>query len=369
VTVRVEGLTETKLAATPVMTTTAPVVKDGNPAHACPGTNASGALEIATGGSWNGQWFGGEVTEGKFKGLGYSVETILGESYPFVSGSFWSFWVNNKAQEEGVCAIEMQPGDQVLLYPCHFEEGKECPNPLALEAPASVGVGDSVPVTVKRYAASGTATPAAGASIGGAVSGAMTDAGGHAAVTFSQAGRATLRATAANAVRTEATICVHNGNDGTCGAQAPNGTPAPTSASIVAPPYKGPYAVVAKATGVLDGHSYRRGKAPRLLAGTVAAHSRVSSVSIELWRTHRGRCWAFDGTRARFLGAGCSHGGFFKIPGARRFFKVSSSSSFSYLLPAALARGEYVLDIEATDSVGNVTRLARGTSRIRFYVR
>jgi hypothetical protein len=38
-------------------------------------------------------------------------------------------------------------------------------------------------------------------------------------------------------------------------------------------------------------------------------------------------------------------------------------------MPFALGRGEYVLDIEATDAAGNHTTLARGTSRIRFYVR
>ena len=41
VTVRVEGSTETKLPSTVVTTTTASVVKDGNPAHACSGTSAS----------------------------------------------------------------------------------------------------------------------------------------------------------------------------------------------------------------------------------------------------------------------------------------------------------------------------------------
>ena len=35
----------------------------------------------------------------------------------------------------------------------------------------------------------------------------------------------------------------------------------------------------------------------------------------------------------------------------------------------ALAPGRYVLDIEATDVAGNHTSLARGTSRIVFYVR
>jgi hypothetical protein len=373
VTVRIEGLNETKLAATQVTTTTAPVVKDGKPADACPGTNASGALDLATGGNWGGTWYGGKVEGGKFKGLGYSVETILGETYTFSSGSFWNFWVDNKAQEEGVCERELQPGDQVLLYPCHFEEGHECPNPLALEAPAAVGVGEPVPVTVKRYAGSGTATSAAGATVAGAATPALTDAAGHATLTFSHAGNVTLVATASNSVRTEAAVCVHSGNDGNCGTHTPTASPtvptATVSQPVLPPPYTGPFAIVARPTGVIDGHVYRRRNAPRVLAGSATAHTAVSAVSIELWREYRGRCYAYDGTRERFMSAGCAHGGFFKVPGASSFFKVSSASSFSYLLPFALARGEYVLDIEASDAAGNRTTLARGTSRIRFYVR
>src|SRR5204863_539992 len=91
VTVRVEGLTETKLPATTVTTTTEPFVKDGNPEHSCAGTSAAGALQTATAGSWEGTWF---------SGLGYSVETILGESHLFEEGSeanyYWSFWLDEK---------------------------------------------------------------------------------------------------------------------------------------------------------------------------------------------------------------------------------------------------------------------------------
>ncbi|HEX4187141.1 MAG TPA: hypothetical protein VHY83_04505 [Solirubrobacteraceae bacterium] len=371
VSVRVEGLNETKLPATQVTTTAAPVVKDGKPADACPGTNASGALELATGGSWSGAWFGGKVEEGKFKGLGYSVETILGETWTFSSGSFWNFWVDNKAQEEGVCERELQTGDQLLLYPCHFEEGQECPNPLALEAPSSAAAGEPVPVTVKRYAANGSATPAAGATISGGAAPATADSGGHATLTLSHAGAATLVATAPSAVRAEASLCVHSGNDGTCGTTGPAPTTnAPAPMNGPPSPYKGPFAVVATATGVLDGHVYSRSHSPRLIAGTVSAHTAVTSVSIELWRRFAGRCYAYDGTRGRFVRAGCTHAGFYKIPGlGGRFFKVSSTSSFSYLLPSALPRGEYVLDILATDAAGNRTTLARGTSRTRFYVR
>src|SRR5436305_2370075 len=59
VTLRVEGLAETKLPATAVTTTPAPVVKDGNPAHACSGTSALGALQLGTAGGWEGPWNSG----------------------------------------------------------------------------------------------------------------------------------------------------------------------------------------------------------------------------------------------------------------------------------------------------------------------
>jgi hypothetical protein len=371
--VRIEGLSETKLAATQVTTTTAPVVKDGKPADACPGTSAAGALELATGGNWAGTWYGGKVEEGKFKGLGYSVETILGETWTFSSGSFWNFWVDNKAQEEGVCEHEMQPGEQVLLYPCHFEEGHECPNPLALEVPSTAGVGEPVPVTVKRYAANGTAAPAAGATVTGASAPAVTDSEGHATLALSRIGNTVLGAAAANAVRAEAAICVASGNDGNCGTRAPSSSASQGVAgnTNTLPPtlYKGPFAIVARPTGLLDGHVYSRRSAPRVLAGFATAHTAVSSVSIELWRSYRGRCYSYDGVRERFTSAHCAHGGFFKIPGASSFFKVSSASTFSYLLPFALGRGDYVLDIQADDAAGNRTTLARGTSRVRFYVR
>jgi hypothetical protein len=55
--------------------------------------------------------------------------------------------------------------------------------------------------------------------------------------------------------------------------------------------------------------------------------------------------------------------------GSATFFAVSKEPSFSYLLPKGLSPGRYVLDIKATDVAGNTTSLARGTSRLVFYVR
>lgn len=362
VTVRVEGVTETKLPPTVVTTGTSPVVKDGNPAHACSGTSAAGALDLATGGNWGGPWN---------TGFGeYEIFSIEGESHPFEPGAaanyFWSFWLDEKESQVGACGAELQAGDRVLFFPSCF--GTACPPnpllPLAIEAPASANVGESVSVVVKRYSSEGEAAPMGGATIAGGSVPVTTDSAGHATLTFSSTGTVTLRASAPETVRTETNLCVHNGADGLCGTQSPASPQSSAgSGSVVTASgaqYKGPFALVAGVGSVLDGHVYRRGHAPRLLSGQIRAHASVTSVSLELRRRDGRRCFAYDGTTERFRRARCGTG---------TFFKVSNSGTFSYLLPEGLRRGRYVLDVQATDLAGNRTTLARGTSRLVFYVR
>jgi hypothetical protein len=357
VTVRVEGASQTLIPPTEVTTTSTPVVKDGNPAHACAGTSAAGALELATSGNWGGTWF---------SGLGYSVETIAGETHLFEEGAaanfFWGFWLNNKPATTGVCEAELSAGDSVLLFPECFSETGACPpspNPLGISAPGVAEAGSPIPVTVTSYAnGTGAPSPAAGATVtAGAVS-EKTDANGHATLTLTSPGNVVAHVSAPDSVRTEATICIHKGDDGTCGTQGSSGSGG--SGATAGAPYVGPFAVVAKAAGVIDNHVYSGAGAPKVLSGTVLAHTAVSSVSIRLRRSYKGRCYAYNGVSTRFLRARCGQGS---------FFKVSTTASFSYLLPAALKPGRYVLDIEATDAASNHTALARGTSRIVFYVR
>ncbi|HEY3959337.1 MAG TPA: hypothetical protein VGL68_02390 [Solirubrobacteraceae bacterium] len=363
VTVRVEGLSATKLPTTQVTTTTMPVVADGKAEDSCAGTSALGALQLATGGNWSGPW------NGEFKQ--YEIYTIEGETHVFekeaLANYFWSFWLDNKEASTGACEAELHGGDQVLFFPSCY--GTACPPeplPLGIEAPAAADVGESVPLTVARYSTKGEGAPASGATISGAQASATTGSTGHATVTFSAPGTYTLRATAPESVRTEATICVHAGNDGTCGTTKTSGVVTSTSGtttaagSVAAAPYKGPYALVAKASSVIEGHVYKRGNAPRVLSGRVLAHTTVTATSIELRREYKGRCYAFNGLTTRFARARCGGGS---------FFKVSSNGVFSYLLPAALSPGRYVLDIQATDAAGNRTTPARGTTRIVFYVR
>ncbi len=375
VTVRVVGAgNQTLVPLTQVTTTTTPVVKDGVPAHSCPGTNALGALQLATNGNWEGPW-SSEFDQ-------YEVLSIAGENHPFevpTAGKpthYWNFWLDNKEASAGACEAELHSGDSVLFFvgcSAVAAECQEAPNALdvlGIEAPATAEVNKPVTVTVRSYPVEGgPSAPAVGATVvgGGDASAAPTNAQGQATMIFSGDGKYALHATGSeegpSSVPAEVFICAHEGNDGTCGTTLPGSSPTTTSPFTAPPviPYKGAFALVAKTTGVLEGHVYRRGHAPRVLAGKVLAHAAVTSVSISLRRSYRGRCEAYNATRERLLAARCGKDSFFKV--------ASGGSSYSYLLPAQLPPGRYVLDTEATDAAGNRTALARGSSRFVFYVR
>ena len=119
----------------------------------------------------------------------------------------------------------------------------------------------------------------------------MSDPSGAVTITPTTAGSFTLRASkTGDAPSAPFAICVHNGNDGTCGTSAAaSGAPTGQSSGSVlgysSAPYKGPYAVVASLAGLLDSHRYPRGRAPRTLAGKVLAHTTVTSVSLRLRRS------------------------------------------------------------------------------------
>ncbi len=376
VSVRVEGLTETKVPLAQVTTTTEPVVKDGTPADSCPGTSAAGALQLATAGNWSGTWYGGEVKDGVFEGLGYSAEVIEGESHLFESGStadyYWSFWFNDKLEEEhGVCGVEMATGDRVLmLVECAGSTCPPNPTPLEIEGPATAAVGEPTTVTVTQYDTKGEPSPAVGAEIAWTGASATTDSQGHATLKFGSAGAYILRVTGASAgppaVRTEANICVHNGNDGTCGTQAPGNSPVVKSS-----PGSGGTTVnsepavieAAKIAGVKNGHLYSHRRAPRLLKGSVVvpAGGLLQKVQISLKRRYHGRCYGFDGRTVRFVAIKCKR--------AASFFSVGTEASFSYLLPARLPAGSYTYDIEAVNGTGQATKLVSGVSHVVFQVK
>jgi hypothetical protein len=338
--VRVEGAASTLLPRAAVATTTAPVNKDGTAGHDCSGTSAAGALERATFGNWTGTW------NASFNA--YSVDTIVGG----VPGTnqYWALWVNYQYSNVGVCDAELQTGDDVLFFLDCFGAGCVNPVPLRLsQVPAKAAPGSTAAVLVQAYQANQStfpvvtsAVPAAGATVTVGNRQFATGSDGIAQVTFEGTGPVALRATRPGSVPSAAeSTCLTTGSDGLCGSVPPPDTSAP----------------VAKITGIRDGQRFSRRRAPRELHGTVSEDpSGLWAVKIRLTRRYRGTCWYFSGSREQFLKRTC---------GKQYAFKVGDRSRWSYLLPARLPRGRYVLDTYAIDNAFN-----RGAeSRVVFRVR
>src|SRR4051794_2649551 len=180
VSVRVEGDTTTLVPLTTVTTQPGQVVKDGNPQHSCDAEHAVGALELATNGDWNGTWFASVNA--------YSVDTIRGETHNGSNNDFYSFWIDGKMAQNGVCDQTLADGDELLFYPDCFGAGCQSPSPLDVTAPASAQKGAPFNVHVVALDAGGNATPASGATVTAGDATATTDANGDAALTVTTTG-------------------------------------------------------------------------------------------------------------------------------------------------------------------------------------
>jgi hypothetical protein len=351
-----------------VTTTATPASGDGG-AHACSsGYNAANALTLATGGNWSGTYY---ASFGD-----YLVSKIAGETYPNAAytGFYWSFWYDHASASAGICSTPVVNGDEILFFPdCSTYGGSTCPagwvspNVLGLAAPNVAQRGQPVQVTVTSYAnANGAPSPAAGATVSTPSGNVTTDSSGHASVTLNATGSAGLQATAPGSVRSETrSICVHDGNDGNCGFPTPSQVSSGGSAAggAVKP---APVAVLsAEVTGIVEGQHFKKG--PRQLTGSVTASAAgVRSVQLRLERrVGRGRiggsCTGYDGTTERFVHIQC---GVANAP----WFRVGSQSTFSYLLPFALPKGRYVLELVATDAAGHSDRIDLGRNELIFYV-
>jgi len=353
VTVRVEGTSTTLVLLTRVTTAPGQIVKDGNPAHACNAEHAIGALELATGGDWSGPWF---------NGLGYSVETVRGETHNAGTNEFYAFWIDGKAAQQGVCDQTLADGDELLFYPDCFGGGCTSPSPLDLTAPATAQRGAPFDVRVVTLDGNGGSAPAQGATVTAGGATATTGADGVAALSVPTTGTFEVRATKAGAVRaTGDQVCVHDGDDGTCGTTRPE---TPASEPAPAAPAPDRTSPVAKITAIPEAHVFAHGKGPRVLRGTVGGEpGGLLMVKLRLTRNDGGRCSSFSGKLERFRPARCgaTHG---------RWFAIGSSADWSYLLPTRPPRGRYVLDVNAIDKAYNRDDARRrGGNRVVFVVR
>ncbi len=257
--------------------------------------------------------------------------------------------MNYSTAHVGGCQVQLAPGNEVLWAFNYFN----LPHLLSLSGPSSANLGTPFVVRVVDGA---TGEPLAGATVGEDVSGVTTplpgspttNAAGEAAVQLTHEGTVSLKATRPESVRSGAlAVCVHNGEDGTCGTHIPVVCPESSPGCGLARfPGTGPAPTVeVLAAGVIPGHRYAPRHAPRILEGrvTLPDGATLKEVRISLERRRGRRCWVFNGTRGRFVRSRCGH---------PRFFSVGDSESFSYLLPSRLPRGRYTYEVEALVASG-----------------
>ncbi len=340
VTVRVEGQSSTLLERTRVTLPDTPP-----PVAACDRHTAAAAIEEATRGDWDRQAF---------------TSTILRETHTFADSDYWAEWLDRGAgyvRGSGICTDVLAEGDEVLMLVDRSPAPTFAPTvfPLDLEGvPGAVRRGDPVTVTVFE-SFSATGAPGEGerrlvsaATVSGGGATASTGPDGRATLSFDRAGQAVLKATKPGAAPSAGELL---------GVTEAAAAPLPVVPIAVADT-AGP---VTRIAGIREQQRFSRRRAPRTLRGSVAPDpSGLRAVKLSLTRSSGGRCELYSPTRERFRRSRC---------GGRVNFAIGDRQDWSYLLPGRLERGRYVLDAVAVDKLGNRDRLARGRSRVVFFVR
>jgi len=340
VTVRVEGQSSTLLERTRVTLPDTPP-----PVAACARHTPAAAIEEATRGDWDRQAF---------------TSTILRETHTFADSDYWAEWLDRGAgyaRGNGICSDVLAEGDELLMLVDRSPAPTFAPTvfPLDLEGvPSSVQRGVAVTVTVVEYFSpagapgEGERRPVSGATVSGGGATATTAADGTAALSFDRTGQVVLKATKPGAAPSAGEVL-----EVTEAPVAPP-PPAPVATADTAAP-------VTRIAGIRERQRFSRRRAPRTLRGSVAPDpSGLRVVKLSLTRSAGGRCQLYSPSRERFRPSRC---------GGRVNFAIGDRQDWSYLLPSRLKRGRYVLDAVAVDRLGNRDRLARGRSRVVFFVR
>ena len=362
VSLRVSAVGPASLPRTVVTMPTVAPQKDG---HDCPATTAGAALDAGVGSAnWAAHW------NTSFNEL--QLDSIYGEAHPFGSHLFWAVYIDGKSAPDGLCNVDVAQDDYVqyiaLCDPYDPPtDGSPCfGEPLQLQAPATAAPGTPFDVTVTESQtdlSSGVTTivPSAGATVSGDGQHATTDGNGHATLALPDRGAATLSVTKGDRVDDSAPVCVSDGADGYCGSSQATTPVPPAAAPAPVPDTKPTYGFI---KSIREHEHFRHGRGPRELRGTSDPDpSGLKDVQLRLTRRVGNRCATFSAVRLRFVAM--------KRCGARRgtWFSIGSSREWRYLLPKALGRGRYVLDLKTIDGAGNAdSALARTRNRVVFFV-
>jgi hypothetical protein len=362
VNLRIEGPTKT-LFEGPITTDVRPFQFTGDPvSHTCDGTAANqgpSATPVPTRGAAvaaAAQQASLSITGSWFDSLGSpSFAQIAGESVTFdpATKRYLVEYRNGAPSMLGACAEQISTGDDVL-----FAYGTGTEQLLRLSGPSTASPG--APVALRVTASNGS--PVAGASVEGHVSGAD---GSVTVGPYDARGNHDLKATKDGAIRSNRVrVCVTDGSDGACGSSSTAASACATSGDDGLCGTKDRQAPRGRIASIVEGHRFGKGKGPRTLSGTVAGDpSGIADVRLRLTRNDHGHCQTFDGRSERLVAM--------KRCGAKRgkWFSAGDRQQWSYLLPARLGPGRYVLDVQARDRAGNVdTLLQRTRTRVVFFV-
>jgi hypothetical protein len=372
VNLRVEGSTQT-LYEGPITTDARTFTTTSGGTHACDGHNQGANPDVDAGGTPTTAAYDFAVSKGlAFDALWFGDPADLHNGDFFInqigsdrmnddfSGPSWNGWNNYQYLIVGGCQLLLHNGDDVLWDFAMYDQSA-----LRLSgAPTRVATGEPFTVTVEQFDTSGNKTNSQGAT----VEGTPTDYGGHATISFSEAGNHTFKATKSGAIRSNAaTVCVYVTGSGGCGTEK-----APTNSGgqqeqqqtndqqstaqdqpFFQPAAKDTTPPVVDLTTIQNGKTYTTG--PRVLSGDVDENGGIAQVFLRLRATDGGdltsasKCRWFSGKRGVFTNR--------VVPCARaRFFRIGTDAHFSYLLPARLRHGKYVVDVKVLDKAYNAGR-------------
>lgn len=343
-TVRVEGTSDTVLAATPIVvddtagaTLTVRDTTDADTATV-PAGSAMAQLAVATSGS--GLPFGFKVFS-----FGQQVLRIGAATASETATPFWRFKLNGKVADVGADQVALRTGDSVTWSLVSDWESHELDLTVAGD---KVTLGGTVTATVTSVDNNGVASPAAGASVTYGPQTAIADATGTARFATTAPGVQLVQATRSGEVRSQTrSVCV-SGTD-------------PTICSL-------PPATVTKTDTVAPGSqitapiSRRDYRALARIRGTVSPdRSDIAGVEVAIARK--------VGTRCAFIGPK----GYIGRPKActdRRYLAArTSGTNWVYTPKRPLAKGTYVVWSRATDGAGNVESVAiAGVNVVSFTI-
>jgi len=365
VSLRIEGKTKTLYEGS--VTTDIRAFPVSGVDHKCDGTNAGASTTPGpTRGAAFAQAAGDPATGFPFTATwsnafeDVTFNSIAGEDVGFdpVSQAFLVEYRNGVGSRVGSCQEKIAEGDEVLYAYAPFGNVV-----LRLTGPSRVKPGE--PVTLKVTNAE-NATPIAGASVAGQTTG----ADGTTQVTLTASGPAQFKATKAGAIRSNAVaVCASTGTDGACGTTTPPAAPGPVTTEPC--PTSGrdgrcgtrdTTAPSIRIVGIANGKHFARGRGPRRIRAVVDNDpSGLFATKLRLTRTDPRHCTYFSGKSERFRPARCG--------AATGWFRVGDQPEIDYLLPSALKRGRYVLDVNAIDKAYNRDDARRrGVNRIVFHV-